>query len=99
MKQLPVKTMSESDQRMMREWAQEPGKAVLQLTIRLSQNMTRRTMHQLAEEQEEESGVEHFEMPVTPVNFLSKTIDFLAMNFFAFIILYRLQTKSKESSV
>ena len=56
-------------------------------------------MHQLAEDQEEESGVEHFEMPVTPVNFLSKTIDFRAMNFIAFIILYRLQTKSKESSV
>ena len=33
MKQLPVKTKSKSNQRMMREWAHEHGKAVLQLTI------------------------------------------------------------------
>lgn len=32
MKQLPVKTMSKSDRRTMREWAQEHGKAVSQLT-------------------------------------------------------------------
>ena len=50
--------------------------------------------HQPEEDQEKESGVENYEMPVTPV----KTIDFIAMNFIAFI-LYRLQTKSKESSV
>ena len=34
MKPLPAKTMSKSDQRVMREWAQEHGKAVRQLTIR-----------------------------------------------------------------
>lgn len=32
MKQLPVKTMSKSDRRTMREWAQEHGKTVSQLT-------------------------------------------------------------------
>ena len=31
---LPVKTMSKWDERIMREWAQEHGKAVRQLTIR-----------------------------------------------------------------
>ena len=34
MKQIPVETMSKSDQRAMREWAQEHGKVVRQLTIR-----------------------------------------------------------------
>ena len=34
MKQLPVKTMSQGEQLLMREWAQEHGKAVRQLTIR-----------------------------------------------------------------
>ena len=34
MKPLPAKTMSKSDQRVMREWAQEHGKDVRQLTIR-----------------------------------------------------------------
>ena len=33
-KQVPVETMSKSDQRAMREWAQEHGKVVRQLTIR-----------------------------------------------------------------
>ena len=119
MKQLPVKTMSKSDQRTMREWAQEHGKAVRQLTIRqtntkhaagtLPLNMYRKELpvgqriatdvaflenctdgtescdqqseydstsdeedHQLAEDHGEESEVEHFEVPVTPVNFFIK---------------------------
>ena len=34
MKHLPVKTMSQGEQLLMREWAQEHGRAVGQLTIR-----------------------------------------------------------------
>lgn len=39
MKQLPVQTMSKNDQVAMRQWAQEHGKAVRQLTVR--QNNTK----------------------------------------------------------
>ena len=46
MKQLPVEVMPQNDQIVMREWAQEHGKAVRQLTIRQTkQNMQQELCH------------------------------------------------------